>query len=155
MRFTSIFALMAASVAVAQSSVDDTTTTMTETTTKTVTITKCNPTNTACPLYTPTSTIVPTINSTTSSSTSSSSTSSSSSSHFYPASNSTSFAGPTASAPWTKSSAVPIKTGDGLIGDLFHLLLEPFRVCMGSGLEPRLPGVFNSGLGSPRFVHLD
>ncbi|TQN72048.1 hypothetical protein CSHISOI_03450 [Colletotrichum shisoi] len=110
MRFTGVFALLAASVTVAQYA-DETTTTLTSTTTKTVTITKCNPTNTACPLYTPTSTIVPTINSTTSTSTTtSSSSSSSSSSYYYPASNSTGFAGPTASAPWTRSTALPIKT---------------------------------------------
>ncbi|KAL0939295.1 uncharacterized protein CTRU02_205905 [Colletotrichum truncatum] len=119
MRFTSIFAVLAASVVAAQSqSSDETTTTLTQTTTKTITITKCNPTNTACPLYTPTSTILPTINSTTTTSTSpsSSSSSSSSSSHYYPASNSTTFAGPTASAPWTKSSVVPIKTSAGSPG---------------------------------------
>ncbi|TDZ24988.1 hypothetical protein Cob_v002159 [Colletotrichum orbiculare MAFF 240422] len=126
MRFTTVFALMAASVAVAQSA-DETTTTLTSTTTKVVTITKCNPTNTACPLYTPTSTILPTFSSTTSiivpttsssssssssSYSSSSSSSSFSSSHFYPAANSTAFAGPTASAPWTTKSGTPIKTAD-------------------------------------------
>ncbi|EMR62042.1 hypothetical protein MGN70_005332 [Eutypa lata] len=80
--------------------------TSTSTLTAIVTVSKCNPTNTECPLYTPSTTSTSSTPISTSSSCTTTSTSSlvNTTSTFYPTSNSTSFAGPTAYPNTTLSS---------------------------------------------------
>ncbi|KAK4230607.1 hypothetical protein QBC38DRAFT_33755 [Podospora fimiseda] len=89
MQFKNIIAVLAAGLSVAYAEEDITTTeTSTLTQTQTVTITQCNPTNTACPNYSPSTSTVATTTSTVTS-------------WSFPLSNGTATVGPTGSVGFT------------------------------------------------------